>query len=91
MPGGWVLRGARLNANGDLLDSAPIAITDLGGQVGNPAVGFGSVWVPTSENEIVDRYDLKTGKLQKRIRAGSAHATVQNEYFDSVAVGAKSD
>src|SRR5262249_29246750 len=59
-------------------------------QPGNPAVGFGSVWVPSSENEIVDRYDQSTAKLQARIRAGSTHAPGQNEYFDSIAVGATS-
>jgi DNA-binding beta-propeller fold protein YncE len=58
-------------------------------QPGNPAVGFGSVWVPSSENDIVDRYD-RAGKLQVRIRAGTAHATAQSQYFDSVAVGATS-
>jgi YVTN family beta-propeller protein len=59
-------------------------------QPGNPAVGFGSVWVPSSENDIVDRYDATTGRLQTRIRAGSTHAAAQNQYFDSVAVGATS-
>src|SRR5690242_14892020 len=59
-------------------------------QPGNPAVGFGSVWVPSSENDIVDRYDATTGKLQARIRAGRAHAAAQNQYFDSVATGAAS-
>ncbi|HST15618.1 MAG TPA: glutaminyl-peptide cyclotransferase [Gaiellaceae bacterium] len=59
-------------------------------QPGNPAVGFGSVWVPSSANDIVDRYDAATGKLQTRIPAGTAHATAVNQYFDSVAVGATS-
>lgn len=59
-------------------------------QPGNPAVGFGSVWVPSSENDIVDRYDQASGKLQLRIRAGSARTSVQGQYFDSVAVGATS-
>ncbi|MGN6798617.1 MAG: Vgb family protein [Gaiellaceae bacterium] len=59
-------------------------------QPGNPAVGFGSVWVPSSENDIVDRYDVATGKLQTRIRVGTTHAAAQNQYFDSVAVGATS-
>jgi hypothetical protein len=59
-------------------------------QPGNPAVGFGSVWVPSSENDLVDRYDLATGKLQTRIRAGTAHTAVEAQYFDSVAVGAAS-
>ena len=59
-------------------------------QPGNPAVGFGSVWVPSSENDIVDRYDAATGKLQTRIRAGTAHAATQNQYYDSVAVGTTS-
>jgi hypothetical protein len=59
-------------------------------QPGNPAVGFGSVWVPSSENDLVDRYDAATGKLQTRIRVGTAHTAAQNQYFDSVAVGATS-
>ncbi len=59
-------------------------------QPGNPAVGFGSVWVPSSENDIVDRYDQASGTLQARVRAGTAHTTVQSQYFDSVAVGATS-
>lgn len=59
-------------------------------QPGNPAIGFGSVWVSSSEDDIVDRYDAVTGKLQTRIRAGTAHAAAQNQYFDSVAAGATS-
>lgn len=59
-------------------------------QPGNPAAGFGSVWVSSSANDIVDRYDQATGKLQVRIRVGTAHTAVQSQYFDSVAVGATS-
>ena len=57
-------------------------------QPGSPAVGLGSVWVPSSASDVVDRYDLATGKLQARIRARVAHTTTQNQYFDSVAIGA---
>jgi glutamine cyclotransferase len=57
-------------------------------QPGNPSVGFGSVWVPSSASDIVDRYDAATGKLQARIKAGTAGTVAQNQYFDSVAVGA---
>lgn len=57
-------------------------------QPGSPAVGFGSVWVPSSADGIVDRVDAKTGKLLARIRSGTSRTTAQNEYFDSVAAGA---
>ena len=58
-------------------------------QPGNPAVGFGSVWVPSSADGIVDRVDPKTLKVVARIRSGSTRTRAQNQYFDSVAVSAK--
>ena len=57
-------------------------------QPGNPAVGFGSVWVPSSADGIVDRVDAGTLKVVARIRSGAARTQVQNQYFDSVAVSA---
>src|SRR5436305_2914870 len=60
--------------------------TALDRQPGNPAVGFGSVWVPSSADGIVDRVDLKTRKVVARIRSGSIRTRAQNQYFDSVAV-----
>lgn len=57
-------------------------------QPGNPAVGFGSVWVPSSADGIVDRVDAKTLKILARIRSGAARTQVESQYFDSVAVSA---
>jgi streptogramin lyase len=55
-------------------------------QPGSPAYGFGSVWVPSSEDGIVDRVDPKTMKVIARIRTGPAAAIPQNQYYDSVAI-----
>ena len=57
-------------------------------QPGNPAVGFGSVWVPSSADGIVDRIDPRTLKILARIRSGDVRTQVQDQYFDSVAVSA---
>lgn len=57
-------------------------------QPGNPAFGFGSVWVPSSANGIVDRVDPRSLKVVARIVSSSSRTTAQNQYFDSVAVSA---
>jgi DNA-binding beta-propeller fold protein YncE len=66
-----------------------VSQTAVDRQPGNPAVGFGSVWVPSSADGIVDRVDLKTRKVAARIRSGDTRTRAQNQYFDSVAVSAK--
>lgn len=55
-------------------------------QPGNPAFGFGSVWVPSSGSGTLDRVDPKSLRVIARIRSASVSATAQNQYFDSVAV-----
>jgi hypothetical protein len=57
-------------------------------QPGNPAVGFGSVWIPSSATGILDRVDPRSGKLIARIRSSLTTTATQNQYFDSVAVSA---
>src|SRR4051794_10273215 len=57
-------------------------------QPGSPALGFGSVWVPSSADGIVDRVDPKTLHILARIRSGATRTRAQNQYFDSVAVSA---
>src|SRR5690349_14945509 len=64
------------------------AQTAVDRQPGNPAFGFGSVWVPSSATGVVDRVDPKSLKVTVRIPSAVAHTTAQNEYYDSVAVSA---
>src|SRR5579885_1585291 len=64
------------------------AQTAVDPQPGNPAVGFGSVWVPSSANGVVDRVDPASLEVTARIPSAVAHTSVQNEYYDSVAVSA---
>lgn len=63
------------------------AWTTLGKQPGNPAFGFGSVWVPSSGSGYLDRVDPKTLRVVAHIRSTKLIATPpQNQYFDSVAL-----
>lgn len=55
-------------------------------QPGNPAVGFGSVWVPSSATGFLDRVDGHSLRVVARIRSTSLSSIPQNQYFDSVAV-----
>lgn len=74
------------------LDHSGVAVTGqtaVDRQPGNPAAGFGSVWVPSSASGIVDRVDPSSLKVIARIRDGATTTSVQNQYFDSVAVSAK--
>jgi streptogramin lyase len=63
------------------------AWTSVDRQPGNPAFGFGSVWVPSSGSGYVDRVDPKTLRVVVRIRSAKLAGTPpQNQYFDSVAL-----
>ena len=64
---------------------AVVGQTAVDRQPGSPAVGFGSVWVPSSASGIVDRVDPATGKLVVRIRSVAATTAVQSQFFDSIA------
>lgn len=67
-------------------DVAATAWTSVDRQPGNPAFGFGSVWVPSSGTGTLDRVDPKSLQVIARIRSSSSSTSAQNQYFDSVAV-----
>jgi hypothetical protein len=60
--------------------------TRVDAQPGNPAVGFGSVWVPSSATGFLDRVDLHSFRVVARIRSTTLSSIPQGQYFDSVAV-----
>lgn len=63
------------------------AWANVGHQPGNPAFGFGSVWVPSSGSGYLDRVDPKTLRVVAHIRSAKLLAPPpQNQYFDSVAL-----
>lgn len=65
---------------------AASAWTSVDRQPGNPAYGFGSVWVPSSGTGTLDRIDPKSLRVIAQISSTAVSATTQNQYFDSVAV-----
>jgi hypothetical protein len=60
--------------------------TKVDPQPGNPAVGFGSVWVPSSATGYLDRVDAHSFRVVARVRSTTLSSIPQNQYFDSVAV-----
>jgi streptogramin lyase len=72
----------RLDHNGVTAD----AWTTVDSQPGNPAFGFGSVWVPSSGSGKLDRVDPKTLRVVAHIKSTSVVTPPPNQYFDSVAL-----
>src|SRR4051812_48816413 len=62
------------------------AWTTVDSQPGNPAFGFGSVWVPSSGSGRLDRVDPKTLRVVARIKSTHVITPPPNQYFDSVAL-----
>ncbi|HEV2591861.1 MAG TPA: hypothetical protein VGU02_08200 [Gaiellaceae bacterium] len=62
------------------------AWTTVDRQPGNPAYGFGSVWVPSSGSGTLDRVNPKTLRVVAHIHSTKVFNPPQNQYFDSVAL-----